>query len=97
MISKLDMGDRVLSLTTVGTPHRGSPFADWGVRKFERVVKPVLNLLGIPFQAFYDLTTEACAAMNSETPDVPSVKYSTLWPSRRDSPSAAIRAMPTSF
>src|SRR6266404_8571512 len=33
--------------------------------------------------------------LNSERD--PSVKYSTLWPSRRDSPSAAIRAMPTSF
>jgi len=75
MISKLDMGDSVLSLTTVGTPHRGSPFADWGVRRFERVVKPVLGMLGVSHQAFYDLTTEACTAFNAETPDVPSVKY----------------------
>src|SRR5262245_61568596 len=71
LISKLDVGERVLSLTTVGTPHRGSPFADWGIRKFERVVKPVLGLLGIPHQAFYDLTTESCAAFNVETPDRP--------------------------
>src|ERR1700694_5325614 len=28
---------------------------------------------------------------------MPSVKYSTLWPSRSVSPAAAIRAMPTSF
>src|SRR5258707_14264251 len=28
---------------------------------------------------------------------MPSVKYSTLWPSRRVSPAAAMRAMPTSF
>src|SRR5437763_959212 len=28
MISRLDMADRVLSLTTIGTPHRGSPIAD---------------------------------------------------------------------
>src|SRR5262245_41809375 len=32
-ISKLGGADRVLSLTTVGTPHRGSPFADWGVAR----------------------------------------------------------------
>src|SRR5262249_21527275 len=32
MISRLGMADRVLSLTTIGTPHRGSPFADWGIR-----------------------------------------------------------------
>src|SRR5688572_2168609 len=29
MVSRLGMDDRVLTLTTVGTPHRGSPFADW--------------------------------------------------------------------
>jgi triacylglycerol lipase len=75
MLSKLDMGDRVLSLTTIGTPHRGSPFADWGVRHFERFAKPLLSALKIPHQAFYDLTTESCAAFNAETPDVPNVRY----------------------
>ena len=32
MIAKLGMAEHVLSLTTLGTPHRGSAFADWGVR-----------------------------------------------------------------
>lgn len=75
MISRLDMADRVKSLTTIGTPHRGTPFADWGVRRLEKYVKPVLAMLGIPHQAFYDLTTESCAAFNEATPDVPSVQY----------------------
>src|SRR4051812_388083 len=30
MIAKLGMESRVKSLTTVGTPHRGTTFADWG-------------------------------------------------------------------
>src|SRR5713101_2070415 len=37
LISRLDMAPRVLSLTTIGTPHRGSPFADWGVLHLERI------------------------------------------------------------
>ena len=45
MISRLDMADRVLSLTTIATPHRGSPFADWGTRRLGRLVKPVFRRL----------------------------------------------------
>ena len=56
MISQLDMADRVLTLTTIGTPHRGTSFADWGVDRFERIVKPILDIIGMPYQAFYDLT-----------------------------------------
>ena len=33
MIVKLGMQDRVCSLTTIGTPHKGSSFADWGARR----------------------------------------------------------------
>src|SRR5438128_2084015 len=46
MISRLGMGGRVLSLTTLGTPHRGTAFADWGIRRLERLVKPILQLMG---------------------------------------------------
>ena len=52
LISRLGMSRRVLSLTTIGTPHRGTAFADWGVHHFERVLKPVFNVLHIPGQAF---------------------------------------------
>src|SRR5260370_20375758 len=57
MISRLGMGQRVLSLVTLGTPHRGTTFADWGIRRLERLVKPALKLIGIPTQGVYDLTT----------------------------------------
>jgi triacylglycerol lipase len=75
MISRLDMAPRVLSLTTLGTPHRGSPFADWGIRRLERLLKPMFALLSVPDQAFYDLTTARCAAFNREVPDAPNVRY----------------------
>jgi triacylglycerol lipase len=75
LISRLGFGSRVLSLTTIGTPHRGSPFADWGVRHLERFVKPLLEWFGIPKQAFYDLTTAKCRAFNDEVPDAANVRY----------------------
>jgi triacylglycerol lipase len=75
MVSKLGMENRVRSLTTVGTPHRGSPFADWGVRRFARLVVPVLRRIGIPHEAFFDLTTDHCRRFNEAVPDVPGVRY----------------------
>jgi triacylglycerol lipase len=75
LIARLGMAPRVLSLTTLGTPHRGSPLADWGVRRLERLAKPVLDLLGVPPGAFYDLTTARCRAFNEQTPDAPGVRY----------------------
>lgn len=75
MISKLGMADRVLTLTTLGTPHQGSAFADWGLERLERLVRPVFDFLSIPSQAFYDLTTANCKKFNLEVPDVPGVRY----------------------
>jgi triacylglycerol lipase len=75
MISKLDMGDRVLSLTTIGTPHRGCSFAEWGIRSLGWFLKPILRLLRISSDAFYDLTPEFCRRFNEAVPDVPGVRY----------------------
>jgi triacylglycerol lipase len=75
MISRLGMADRVVTLTSLGTPHRGTPFADWGIRRLGRLVKPLLQLFGIPTQGFYDLTTDACRRFNDEVPDAPGVRY----------------------
>src|SRR5207302_8472986 len=60
LISRLNMASRVLSLTTLGTPHRGSAFADWGVSHLDRLLGPVCERFCLPVQAFYDLTTAAC-------------------------------------
>jgi len=75
MISKLDMAHHVLTLTTLGTPHRGTAFADWGIHRLERLVKPVLQFLGMPTQGFYDVTGPNCKLFNENTPDAPSVRY----------------------
>lgn len=75
MISKLGMEERVRSLTTIGTPHRGSSFADWAVTRIGRLVVPFLRVTGIPYQAFYDLKTDCCRRFNESVPDVPTVRY----------------------
>lgn len=58
-----DMAKRVASLTTIATPHNGSPLADelFGARgmKIVDALKPILNLEG-----FHDLKVESCAEFN---------------------------------
>lgn len=75
LISCLGLADRVLSLTTFGTPHQGTTFADWGVHRIGRLLRPVLDEIGLPYQAFYDLTTSSCRAFNEECRDAPGVRY----------------------
>ena len=74
-ITHLGLAERVLSLTTIGTPHRGTHFADWGLRCLEAVAKPIFQALNIPYQAFLDLTTAGCHRFNEQTPNVPNVRY----------------------
>ena len=75
MISHLGMANRVLSLTTLGTPHRGSPFADWGKRRLMRLVAPVFDHFGLSREAFDDVTVESCRVFNERTPNAPGVRY----------------------
>ncbi len=75
MISRLGMAPGVLSLTTLGTPHRGSSFADWGVSKFSWFAEPVFRSLSIPYEAFHDLTVARCQKFNAEVLNDPNVRY----------------------
>jgi triacylglycerol lipase len=75
LISHLGMADRVLTLTTLGTPHRGTAFADWGIRRLQRVLRPLLDFANVPYEAFFDLTVARCADFNRATPDAPRVRY----------------------
>lgn len=76
-ISRLGLSAKVASLTTVGTPHRGTPLADLGTGLLGEKLKLrfVLEKLGIGFQAFYDLTTARLEHFNREVPDVRGVAY----------------------
>lgn len=75
MTTKLGMEDRVLSVTSIGTPHRGTSFADWGVSRLARWLMPWFNAIGMPADAFFDLRTEACRRFNEDVPNVPGVRY----------------------
>jgi triacylglycerol lipase len=75
LISRLGMASRVLSLTTIGTPHRGTAFADWGVRRLGRLLTPLFHLFDVPPQGFHDLTTAGCKRFNADVPDAPGVRY----------------------
>lgn len=83
-ISRLGGHERVLSLTTLGTPHHGSPLAETICQK---MIDPIatagerfkwtglLDRLNDRFAAHRDLTPESCEAFNAETPDCPDVTY----------------------
>jgi len=75
MITRLGMAGRVLTLTSIGTPHQGTAFADWGVKRLARLLMPMLKGIGIPYEAFFDLTTTRCRQFNDQTPDSPQVRY----------------------
>jgi triacylglycerol lipase len=75
LISHLGMARRVLTLTALGTPHRGTAFADWGLRRLVRFLRPLFEFANVPYQAFFDLTVTHCAEFNRLTLDAPEVRY----------------------
>jgi triacylglycerol lipase len=93
MIAHLGMADRVLSLTTIGTPHRGTALADRGTDLANRAgILGWLRRSPIDHEAFEQLRTDACARFNETTPDVPGVRYlSVAGNKRRDAMLYALR------
>lgn len=77
MVTHLGMAERVAAIVTICTPHRGSSFADWCATHIGRRLGAfdLLTSLGLPHEAFTDLTTKHCALFNEETPDAPGVRY----------------------
>jgi len=81
MISQLRPTNfKVLSLTTIATPHRGSAFADYmfetiGPRHIKRIYK-VMECFGFETGAFSQLTIEYMKkTFNPKTPNLAYVKY----------------------
>ncbi|UCE53165.1 MAG: hypothetical protein JSV31_28565 [Desulfobacterales bacterium] len=60
--------EHIASLTTISTPHAGSPFADWGLDNLSRI-PGILKKIGLDIDAFQDLRTDSCNAFN-ERPEV---------------------------
>jgi triacylglycerol lipase len=59
--------DRVLSLTTIATPHLGSSIADFAKLRVGRIYT-LLEKLGIEHRGFLDVTPGAAAEFNRRTP-----------------------------
>jgi triacylglycerol lipase len=79
MIYNYRLEERVASLTTIGTPHKGSSFADWGLPRINRVAKTLASL-GLNVTGFEDLRTDACKVFNEKVEEFErgnGVKYQT--------------------
>jgi triacylglycerol lipase len=78
-ISRLGLGRKVASLTTIGTPHLGTPIADLGAGLAGRArLLAALSAVGLDVSAFQDLTTERMAAFNAAVPDLRGVAYGSV-------------------
>jgi triacylglycerol lipase len=78
MIAKLGMADRVLSLTTIGTPHHGSPVADAILSGGLANLDVALGHLGLNVAGAKDLATAAAAKFNKEVPEVDGIRYQSI-------------------
>jgi triacylglycerol lipase len=56
---------RVASLTTISTPHWGTPFADCGLENLPAIVS-LASKVGLDLHALPDLTVPACTAFNQD-------------------------------
>lgn len=76
MITHLGMDKQTITLTTIGTPHRGTVIADRLVDRGERLgLANLMKYLQVPVEAFYDLRSSVCADFNIQTPNSPNVRY----------------------
>jgi len=75
MISKLGMAGRVISLTTIGTPHRGSPVADLVTSAIDPRLSQFVQSLGVDVRGIADLRTDYFVGFNREVADSDTVRY----------------------
>jgi triacylglycerol esterase/lipase EstA (alpha/beta hydrolase family) len=67
----------VASLTTIGTPHRGTPLATLGSVLLGETLGlgALLSRVGLSLDAIHDLSTARLEQFERQTPDAPSVRY----------------------
>jgi triacylglycerol lipase len=77
LITHLGLADRVRSLTTIATPHRGTYLAEWFISAYRQRVPLLLALeaMGINVDGFRDCRPDTCKEFNARTPDMPNVHY----------------------
>lgn len=68
MVYKYKMHEHILSITTIGTPHWGSSYADWGLKRMGALIW-FFMMMGLDIRGFRNLTTKACAELNLKLRD----------------------------
>jgi len=70
MIVDLQMADKVASLTTIGTPHWGTPFADFaGEHGVDELVRNAMKFLKLDLTGHFDLKVDECRKFNKRVAD----------------------------
>lgn len=78
-IAKLGLAEKVASLITIGTPHRGTPLADRGARVLSFLgLGKLARAIGFDLDVFDDLTATRMERFNSEIPDAGGVFYASV-------------------
>lgn len=80
LITHLGMADRVASLTTIATPHRGCAVSDVAVGALpgatQEIIDFILNFWGLDWDAVVETTTDYMTnTFNPSTPDMAGVAY----------------------
>ncbi len=90
LISSLGYGDKVASLTTLSTPHRGSKIADYILSNeifFKPLVKDFVKIMvklygdesPEPYGILNELSTKSVKEFNKNNPDYPGIYYSSYF------------------
>jgi triacylglycerol lipase len=75
-LAKLGLADRVRSLVTIGTPHRGTPLADLAAAGGPlALARKAIATIGVPLAAIDWLSTAALERFNADVLDAPNVRY----------------------
>lgn len=68
MIYRYQMESHIASLTTLGTPHHGTSYADHQIKRLGGII-PAAGVVGLNLRGYLDLTQKACRAFNLELED----------------------------
>ncbi len=77
-IAKLGAGEKVASLVTIGTPHRGTPLADLGQIGPALTARALIKKLGLPSDSLDWLTPDQMSSFNLQHLDDPRVVYASV-------------------
>jgi len=78
-ISRFGLDEYVTSLTTIGTPHHGTPLADVALVLGDlKRARKLLRAIGLNVDGVYDLSTESMGRFNENVPNSSDVLYANI-------------------